>query len=115
MSPQTIYEQCCEAIQILLVALEARDISVVENQVRAIRSYLAQRDAAVDHQCTGEALMRVEQLDAIEAINEQMQRCLATMRTSAHEEFARLRSTEDLLRHLSSPSGPPDTSSLPVF
>lgn len=115
MNPETIYQQCREAVQILLVALEAGDIALVEHQVRAVRAYLAQRDPVADRECTGISLLRVEQLEAIEAINDQMERCLLTMHSSAHEEFERMRSTEDLLRHLTFPSGPPDTSSLPVF
>ncbi len=115
MKPETIYQQCREAVQILLVALEAGDIALVEHQVRAVRAYLAQRDHRADRDRTGISLLRVEQLDAIEAINNQIERCLLTMRASAHEEFERMRSTEDLLRHLTFPSGPPDTSSLPVF
>ncbi len=111
MNPETIYQQCREAVQILLAALEAGDIALVEHQVRAVRAYLGQRDRGR----TGISLLRVEQLDAIEAINNQIERCLLTMRASAHEEFERMRSTEDLLRHLTFPSGPPDTSSLPVF
>ncbi len=115
MNPETIYQQCREAVQILLAALEAGDIALVEHQVRAVRAYLGQRDHGADRGRTGISLLRVEQLDAIEAINNQIERCLLTMRASAHEEFERMRSTEDLLRHLTFPSGPPDTSSLPVF
>ena len=115
MNPETIYQQCQEAVQILLVALEAGDIALVEHQVRAVRAYLGQRDPLADQDCTGISRLRVEQLEAIEAINDQMGRCLLTMRAAAHEEFERMRSAEDLLRHLTFPSGPPDTSSLPVF
>ena len=115
MTPETIYQQCREAVQILLVALEAGDIALVEHQVRAVRTYLAQRDHSTDRSRIGISLLRVEQLDAIEAINDQMERCLLMMHRSAHEELKRMRSTEDLLWHLTFPSGPPDTSSLPVF
>ena len=43
MNPETIYQQCREAVQILLAALEAGDIALVEHQVRAVRAYLGQR------------------------------------------------------------------------
>ena len=80
-----------------------------------MRTYLAQRDHGTDSGHTDISLLRMEQLDAIEAITDQVGHCLLTMRRSAHQGFERMRSTEDLLWHLTFPSGPPDTASSPVF
>jgi hypothetical protein len=67
-----------------------------------------------ERQQAGDMLLRVEQLDALEAITAQITASLLAIRESAHTELERMLRTEGLLRHLTRPQKPQDIAALPV-
>ena len=89
MDPERTYTQCCEATQLLLVALESGDMPLIEHQVKVLRDYLAPRDRWTHCLGGGDALLRAEQLDAIEAVTDRMESSLLAMRKSARARTRR--------------------------
>ena len=114
MNPEQIYDGCCEATRVLLLGFEAHDLSLIEQQVRVLRQYLSRRGDTQGFHSSGRTLLRMEQLDALDGVTEQVERSLATMRHSARIEFERMRGAQELFRHLTSGGSEPDRSPLPV-
>ncbi len=114
MDPERTYTQCCEATQMLLVALESGDMPLIEHQVKVLRDYLAPRDRWTHCLGGGDALLRAEQLDAIEAVTDRMESSLLAMRESARGAYEEMLGTESLLKHLTRPRISVDVSALPV-
>ncbi len=114
MNPEQIYDRCCEATQVLLRGFETRDLSLIERQVDLLRQYLSRRREPEGSHSSGRTLLRMEQLDALDGITQQMERSLAAIKHSAQIEFERMLSTQGLFRHLTSSSSEPDRSSVLV-
>jgi hypothetical protein len=114
MNPEQIYDRCCEATRVLLRGFETRDLSLIERQVRLLRQYLSRRPDTEDFRFSGQTLLRMEQLDALDGITEQMERSLAAIRQSAQAEFERMLSTQGIFRHLTAGSSEPERSPLLV-
>ena len=114
MNTEQIYDRCCEATGILLRGFEAHDLSLIERQVGLLRQYLSGRRDAEGFHSSGQTLFRMEQLDALDGITEQMEHSLAAIRQSAQVEFERMLGAQGLFRHLTSKGSDPDRSPLLV-
>jgi len=106
MNEQQTYSLCCQATADLLEALEQGNLARVEKQVRLLRSYLSEWRPPGPVRCAGEALLRAEQLEALEGVAEEMERSLRTLHRTARFEMEQLASHRGLLRHLTGVNGP---------
>lgn len=114
MNLERVYQQCCRASQDLLRGLEAKDLALIERQVRQLRRYLAHRERSEDDIEGAYSLMRLEQLDVLDGVVASMEQSLDSMKQAAQTEFERILSTEDLIRHLTCPQVNSHSTSLPI-
>ena len=114
MNPEQIYERCCEDTEDLLRGLETGDLPLIARQIHLLRESLARRPAANGMSVSGSALLRLEQLDALDGITQRMEQNLQIMEKSVRAEFEQMLTVRDLVRHLTRRRGAPRLPPLSV-
>ena len=104
MSIEKTYELCCQDARAMLAGIDQGRFRVAEEKLCALRRRLETRLPLDPATASGESVLRLEQMEALDGVASEVMDALAALKKSTEQGLERLRFATDLVRHLTTHS-----------